>query len=183
MFIHKSHSKKDLINIIKTFKIDIDEPNAYRKRDLVTRLKKELSLIDSIEPELDVYLFNNKIDLLEYLRNCNPKKVLSIKEKNNVILTCKRLQHYIKNNYNIDSSTYSDIDEVIDDAKYIEPYGSIPSVRRACKGLNDEPSKIFKLNPFIDKLTEREIAKRLAYKNINHMKLKVHYGSFHLTFD
>ena len=112
MFIHKTRSKKDLCNIIKTFKINIDEPESFRKKDLIKELVSEFRFIDEIEPELEYYMFYNLVDLKTYLYNCNPKKLLSVKEKNNVILTCKRIQQYILNNYSIQSSSFSDMDEL-----------------------------------------------------------------------
>ena len=98
MFIHKTHSKKDLSNIIKIFNININEPDKLKKKDLIKELIIQFSFIDEIEPELDYYMFYNLVDLKTYLYNCNPKKLLSIKEKNHVILTCKRIQQYINNN-------------------------------------------------------------------------------------
>ena len=183
MLIHKTHSKKDLVNIIKTFNIKIPDPSLHKKKQLLTLLKKELLLLDEIEPELDIYMFYNLVDLKNYLSSCNPKKVLSIKEKNHVILSCKRLQQFIYNNYNIDNSSFDNIKEVNDLAEFIEPYGDIPSVRRACKGLNNNPYHEFNLNPKISKQTLRELEKRELYKIKYPNKLEVKYGSFHITFD
>ena len=183
MFIHKTHSKKDLCNIIKTFNIKIEEPEKLRKKDLIKEVISEFRFIDEIEPELEYYMFYNLVDLKSYLYNCNPKKILSIKEKNNVILTCKRIQQYIFNSYSIDHSSFNDVNEIHKVAKYIEPYGDIPSVRRACKGLNDCPNKIFKLNPNISKQTARELEKKAEYKKKYEVKITVEFGKFLITFD
>jgi len=183
MLIHKTHSKKDLINIIKTFNINIPEPNTHKKKQLLTLLKKELLTLDEIEPELDVYMFYNLVDLKTYLSSCNPKKLLSIKDKNNVILTCKRLQQFIYNNYIIESSSFKDIDEVYRLGKYIEPYGDIPSVRRACKGLNNCTYYEFNLTPIISKITARELDKRAEYKKKYPIKIEIKTGTFTISFD
>ena len=60
--IHKSHSKKELCDIIKTFEIDIDQPETMKKKQLVSRLTSELQMMDTIKPELDRYVFYNFID-------------------------------------------------------------------------------------------------------------------------
>ena len=53
--IHKSHSKKELCDIIKTFEIDIDKPETM-KTQLVSKLTTELQNMDTIKPELiDMY--------------------------------------------------------------------------------------------------------------------------------
>ena len=63
MKIHKTHSKKELVEIIQQFKIDVDNPTTLRKKQLVSRLEKELDLMHEIEPELDRYVFYNFIDM------------------------------------------------------------------------------------------------------------------------
>mgnify|MGYP003124107441 CR=1 FL=1 len=183
MLIHKTHSKKDLCNIIKTFNINIPDPSLHKKKLLLTLLKKEILTLEEIEPELDIYMFYNLVDLKCFLHSCNPKKLLSIKEKNHVILSCKRLQQFIYNSYFIGSSSFNSIEEVEELAKFIEPYGDIPSVRRACKGLNKHPNHVFNLNPKISKQTLRELEKRELYKIKYPMKLGIKTGSFCLTFD
>ena len=183
MLIHKTHSKKDLINIIKTFKINIDNPDKLLKKELIKNIIQQFKFIDEIEPELEIYMFYNLVDLKTYLYNCNPKKLLSIKEKNNVILSCKRIQQYVFNHYIISNSSFKDMDEIYELANYIEPYGDIPSVRRACKGLNNHQDKIFNLNPIISKQTARELEKKAEYKKTYQNKLEVNYGKYYVSFD
>lgn len=183
MLIHKTHSKKDLCNIIRTFNISIDDPEKLKKKELIRTLVYKFKYIDEIEPDLDFYMIYNLVDLKTYLYNCNPKKILSIKDKNEVILICKRIQQYINNNYIVNHSSFNSIDEIQKTAKYIEPYGDIPSVRRACKCLNNHPDKIFNLQPKISKQTLRELEKRAEYKKKYENKLIVKYGKYLVQFD
>ncbi len=183
MFIHKSHSKKDLVNIIETFKICINDPKQYKKKELLKILNMKLDELEEIEPELTYYMFYNIIELKDYLGKCNPKKLLSIKEKNHVILLCKALQQYINNNYILEQSTFTSTDEIYKIAKEIEPYGDIPSVRRACKGLNNHPCKIYKIDPYISKQTQAELNRRAEYKKKYPTKLIYKKGKFLVTFD
>ena len=166
MLIHKSHSKKDLINIINTFKFDIGNTEKLKKRQLVDKLQRHLLLIDTIEPELNIYMFHNLIDLKTFLSNCNPKKVLTIKEKNNVINICKKIKHYCYNKCRLDLSLYLDHKEIEADALYIEPFGDIPSVRKACYLLNKDINYKFNLNPKQSKQTIKELENRRRLKQI-----------------
>ena len=78
MIIDKSFSKSELINIIKTYKIDIDNPGKYRKVELSALLVEKLNSLDDIIPSPNLP-FLNIIELKFYLTNINPKKTLSIK--------------------------------------------------------------------------------------------------------
>ena len=50
MIIDKSFSKSELINIIKTYNINIDNPSKYRKVELSALLVQKLNSIDDIIP-------------------------------------------------------------------------------------------------------------------------------------
>ncbi len=63
MLIHKTHSKKDLCNIIRTFNISIDDPEKLKKKELIRTLVYKFKYIDEIEPDLDFYMIYNLVDL------------------------------------------------------------------------------------------------------------------------
>tara|TARA_R110002126_G_scaffold234421_4_gene378435 strand:+ start:2119 stop:2667 length:549 start_codon:yes stop_codon:yes gene_type:complete len=182
MFIHKSHSKKDLINIIKKLNINIPNPQKYKKVEISALLDNKINMIDSIEPceELCIY---NMIDLKMFLENCNPKKLLTIKERNNIILICKRVKHYCINNYNIEVTDYEDNNELYNEAIYINRYGDIPSVRKTIKLLMNDPVKLCDLNPIISPIIMRELKKKELYKKVVINKLKVNYGKYYVDFN
>lgn len=183
MFIHKSHSKKDLNNIIETFKINIPNSQQYKKKELLRLLTKELDEMDEIEPETKYYLFYNIIELKDYLSQCNPKKLLSIKQKSEIILHCKELQQYIKNGYNIEYSIFNHENEIHKMCKYIQPYGDIPSVRKALWKLNKHPLNIYNYPPTISKQTQAELDRRQLLKCKYPKKLTLTHGKFFITFD
>ena len=58
MFIHKSHSKKDLINIIKKLNINIPNPQKYKKVEISALLDNKINMIDSIEPCEELCIYN-----------------------------------------------------------------------------------------------------------------------------
>jgi hypothetical protein len=183
MFIHKSHSKKDLNNIIETFKIKIDNPKQYKKKQLLRLLTKELNEMDEIEPETKYYLFYNIIELKDYLASCNPKKLLSIKDKSEIILHCKEIQQYIRNGFNIEYSIFNSEDELHKLCKYIQPYGDIPSVRKALWKLMKHPQNIFNYPPTISKQTQAELDRRELLKCKYPKKLTIATGKFYVSFD
>lgn len=182
--IHKSHSKKDLLNIIQIFKFDIGNTDKLKKKDIVKRLQQYILLLDKIEPELEVYMFFDIIELKQFLCNCNPKKVLTIKEKNNVINICKKIKNYCYNKYELSVSLYDDYDEILKDAKYIEPYGDIPSVRKVCNLLNKDIYYNFNLSPKMSKQTIKELENKRLMKEIkNPVSLRIIRKHIILNFD
>ena len=183
MFIHKSHSKKDLNNIIETFNINIENPRQYKKKELLRIFTKELNEMDEIEPETKYYLFFNIIELKDYLSSCNPKKLLSIKEKSEIILHCKEIQQYIRNGYDIDCSVFDEEDDVHKLCKYIQPYGDIPSVRKALWKLQKHPLNIYNYEPIISKQTQAELDRRDKIKNKYPSHLTLKTGKFFIHFD
>ena len=90
MIIHKTHSKAELVNIIVNYDIDINNPVKYRKIELSAILVKSLQLIDKIIPVPNMP-FLTLIELKEYLVNINPKKTLTIKQKNQIVMKCKKI--------------------------------------------------------------------------------------------
>ena len=180
--IHKSHSKKELCDIIKTFEIDIDQPETMKKKQLVKRLSSELDIIDIIKPELDRYVFYNLIDLKEFLGTCNPKKRLTIKQKNDVILDCRKIQQYIKSDYIVKGSSFSSIEDIHELATSLLHAGDIPSVRRMCRDLNKDPKTMVPFHPLLSRQTKRELEIRENLKKRYSQKLEVKTGYFALSF-
>lgn len=181
MFIHKSHSKKDLINIIKKLDINIPNPQKYKKVEISALLDNKLDSIDNVDPCEELCIFNI-IDLKLFLKNCNPKKLLTIKERNNIILICKRIKHYCINRFNIEVTDYEDMNDLYNEAVYINGYGDIPSVRKTIKILMNDPKKLYDLKPIISPIIKRELERKLLYKKVISYKLKVNYGKYYVDF-
>jgi hypothetical protein len=85
--IHKSHTKKDLVEVIDVFDFkDVAENYKEMNKDaLVQLLDIHLRTIMKITPDKKYYDFDDLNDLQEYLRRPSPKQVLSIKEKDMII--------------------------------------------------------------------------------------------------
>ena len=77
MHIHKSHSKKELIEIADFFRFPIDDLEELSKPDLIMKMKEAWDKVPEIIPDYDILLVNNKDELKDYLQNQNqqiPKK-------------------------------------------------------------------------------------------------------------
>lgn len=180
--IHKTHSKNELVKIIESCEIDIKNPRKYRKIDLSNLLDEKLKLIDQIKPNEDLCIYN-LTDLRYYLSIINPKKKLSIKEKNKVILICKKIKHLSRNSFLLSESEYSSMEEVFKDADYICEFGDIPSVRKAIRDLN---KYTFLKKPFEPKLSDimkKELDMKEKLKKTNIYKCDIKHGKFIITFD
>lgn len=180
MFIHKTHSKNELVKINNIFKLNIVNPKALRKIQLSRILLDKVESLSEIEPNEEYCIFNI-IDLKMYLITCNPRKILSIKEKNKVILICKKLKHYARNGFDLHATDYDSIYEVMDDASYISKYGDVPSVRKTCKELNMNVR--YNYVPTISPIVQKELQLKEKYKKKKIYTLEVHQGKYHLNFD
>lgn len=184
--IHKSHSKLELCQLIDTyFKEDIKNPKKHKKADLKKLLESHIPFIDSINipSNNNIYYFTNLVDLKLYLINVNPKKLLTVKQKQQIQMICKRLKHYCNSNYNLNGTDYKDINEVYVDAKYIEAYGDIPTVRKVCHKLNNCYNKPCILKPKISDIVKKELEKKELYKSSKIIKCTVRHGHFIVQFD
>ena len=181
MIIHKSHSKNELVHLINRYNININNPKQYRKVDLSALLVDRIKKLDCIEPVEDLPHLN-LIELKLYLIKIHPNKILTIKEKHNVIYTCKKIKHFCRNGYNVSFTDYPTIDDVYNDAVYIKPYGDIPSVRKALIELNDNPHKPYCIDPVISPYCLRELEMRHKLKQSKKIIFKYEVGKFFIEF-
>ena len=170
--INKTHSKKDLIKINNTFDCGIINANQYKKNELSKRLETIIWNMEKIEPN-DEYCFSNLIDLKYYLMNTNPKKLLTIKQKNELILNCKRIKHYCNNSFELSKTEFTSKEEVFALAQECSMFADIPSVRKMIKSLNADPDKLFTIVPNISKPMIKEIELKKKLKNTSSIALIV----------
>jgi len=181
MIIHKTHSKAELVNIIVNYNIDINNPVKYRKIELSAILVKSLQLIDNIIPVPNMP-FLTLIELKEYLVNINPKKTLTIKQKNEIVMKCKKIKHYCDNSYCLNNSFFSSQDELQEDIDLIKGFGIIPSVRLAIKKYNANENLNDKVQVYIPDYIQRELNYKKKLKNKTEQSLKVKTGRFYISF-
>ena len=181
--INKTYSKGDMIDIIRTFNIDIPNFAIMDKSTLSMKLWEELCSIDYLPCDNDIYNIKNIEELKIYLMQKNPNKTLSVKDKTKLMRFCKEVIVYCNNGYNVDFSIFNDFNEIKIQMEDICKYGDIPSVRRSIKLFNKDPKLNIKLEPIIS----NRVKKQLELKEKN--KIKKTYnatfkkGRFIISFD
>lgn len=180
---HKSHSRRELIEIIKLFKLPIEDCEDYNKKDLTEKMIDTLNTIDNIIPDEHFYGINNLNELKEHLIKPNQKKILSIKDKNEIMITAKLIISFCKGGYCVEISYFDSMDEIYVEARRVSQFGDIPSVRRMCKLLNNNPHSNEMIYPVISKKVQRDLeVKSLTSKKV-HKSLHVKHGIVNVVFD
>ena len=184
MEINKTHSKNDLIELINTLNLKVVFSHADNKKSIQDKL---LELLQNKEQQKDfnfdnVYKINSYKDLKYYLINKNPKKTLSIKEKNDVMKICKNIIHYCNNGELIElSGYYNDKQQIHDDMLYIIQHGDIPSVRRVCRLMNKNKPLKDHYNPIISPQVKKQLDEKVdihttsPYLLVKKEKVLVHF--------
>lgn len=183
MKIHTSHSRKELIQVIQQFNINIPNKDDLSKKEIQVLLINELLGLDEICEEDEYFFVKSKDELIDYLRKPNQSKTLTIKEKDNVMLTAKKIIGYCKNSYFLTPYNYETFDDLLEEANYIAKFGDIPSCRRAIKMLNNDPKLDYKIDIVLSKRVKKDLEKREAVKNATIAKYSLKFGKFTIVFD
>ena len=185
MKIHTSHSRKELIQVIDQFNIDIPDKIDLCKKEIQVLLTNKLMEIPSkdFKEENEYFFVKSKVELIDYLSKPNQSKSLTIKEKDQVMLTAKKIIGYCKNSFFLTPYNYESFDELLKEAKYIAKFGDIPSCRRAINLLNNDPKLEYKIDIVLSKRVKKDIEKKLAVKEASVPKACVRFGSFTINFD
>ena len=174
--IHKSHSKNDLIDLINHLGLKITFSHQDNKKDIQDKFK--ILLKNNIEIKKNYYNIENKDGLKFFLQNQNKKKLLTTKEKNEVMNIAKFIINYCKSGYDLDCSKYNSMQEIIDDMDYIKQFGDIPSVRRCCKLLKDD-LKILPttFKPYISPQVQKTLDDKKITKSVRYANLKIRHST------
>ena len=181
MIIHKSHSKKSLIELFDDLNCPLDIP-VETKRDAIEQIKS------MIKPSLNLKIDNNYniqniTDLISYLEKKNTHEKISMENKNEVMLKCKKIIKYATSGYNFDATDYKTRQDLYNDIIFISPYGFIRSVRRACKLYNEDVNRIEHVNPIIPKKIQKELNEKRKIKKSYYYNFKITHGKYILKFD
>lgn len=172
MIIDKSHSKTDLIELINDLNLPIVHSHQDCKLDIQNKFKECMS--KKFEIQDNFYKIKNKEDLISYLENKNPKKTLTIKEKQAVMLICKKIIQYCKSDFDLTITDYKDQKELIDDMDYIKQFGDIPSARRCCRLINEDPKMGgLKFKPLISPQVQKDLDQKKKTKKVVSYKLTI----------
>lgn len=181
--IHKSFSKQDLIHLINSLNIPVIFNHSINKREIQEKLVNYYHEKEEDIKKENVYGIVTKQDLFIYLSKLNPKKTLNIKEKNNIMTICKEIIRYCNNKYDLNYTSYNNLQDIVDDMNYIKQYGDIPSVRRCCKLMNG----CCKVNDTFKPLISPQVKQMLQEKSISKTQiiicLTIKKGPIVLSFD
>ena len=176
IYIHKSFSKRELVEIISHFRINIGEPTQYNKKELQEVLiSKLLKMKDTDINYCNKYFCNSVEDMIKYLISFNVRKTLSVKEKESIMKISKRLNTYCKNDYNIEFTLYQNIYEIILDAQKIAKFGESPTIRKTIDLINCDPKINIIITPFLttaDAIALAEEEEKLKNENFNKLSIR-----------
>tara|TARA_R110000744_G_scaffold62377_1_gene128746 strand:+ start:11 stop:577 length:567 start_codon:yes stop_codon:yes gene_type:complete len=175
--INKTHSKNDLFDLINLVNIPIIFSHSDNKQDLHNKLNNILK--ESFEIKPNHFGITNIDNLKEFLINKNPKKILTVKDKSEVMAIAKHVINYCKNGYELEYSyKYNSHQEIKDDIDYIKQFGDTPSVRRACRLINQDPFFAQdKFTPLISPQVKRVLEAKLLTKSVRMNCLKIRRGT------
>ena len=182
--IDKSFTKKDVIEIIQTYDMPIDDPKQHNKNELNTILTELLVTEDfQISFSSDYPDFFKNEDLIEYLSVPKSNEELNYKDKSDMIQKAKKLINYARNGYMLSFTDYLSHDIIYQDGIIVANHCGIPTCRRAIDELNKDP----KIRNKIEKQITPKIKKKLQQKKINKEELnprfKFRRGIYEISFD
>ena len=182
--IHKTFTKKDLIEIIQAYDIPIDDPKQYNKNDLSITLTELLITEDfQIDFSPDYPDFFKNEDLIEYLSLPKSNEDLNYQEKSEMIQKAKKLITYARNGYMLSFTEYLSHDDLYQDGIIVANHCDIPTCRRAVDELNKDP----KIRNKIEKQITPKVKKKLDQKKINKEELQPRFkfrrGIYEINFD
>jgi len=182
--IHKSHSKKDLLNYIHMFSIPTGLSSKHNKFQVAEGLWDIISKLDYLYIKEDnELLIKDLIGLRKYLLSPNPNKLLTIKEKDDIVLISKKILHYCDNSYDIDICCYFNRELLYEDASYISLHADIPIVRKAINKLMKDPLKLKNISLKVSPIVQKKLNDKKTMMRTSHYKCKITKGSFWISFD
>ena len=181
--IHKTHSKRDIIEIIELLNIPIEDPNDLNKHQLQTKLLKYCN-DNSTTMYLPNHLFITSMeDLKVHLKNLNQRKISGTDTRANVMKKAKKLTQYSKAGYMYFERGYMYLDDIIEDIEYILPFGDYPSVRKSIANINNDPKLKNKYFPVISHKEQVRIKEKQEAKYQKAGCAVVKKGKWVLYFD
>ena len=184
--IHKSHTKKDLQEVVDVFEFGeaIEDFKALSKEVLVKLLDIHLRTIMDIKPHKEYFDFDDISDLHEYLRRPSPKHILTIKEKDMIIDKSKKIIFYCQiAGCCVGSTTYGSLKEIKEDVEIIKKYGDIPTCRRALTLLKqDSAFRDICLTPMMTYRTQQRLARKKRLKEGAMARVSINHGTFLVDF-
>ena len=184
IMIDKSWTKKDLLEIIKVYEIDIEDAKELSKKPLTEELYFQLlnteNYLDWNSEYPDVYVWN---DLVELLEKPKANTELDYRQKQEIIHEAKTILNYCRNGFLLSNTEYECFDYIYLVALKVSQHCDISTCRRAIGEFNKD-QKV--RNPLEPKISQK-MQKMLEQKKINKAeltpKLFIRREPIHITFD
>ena len=164
MIVHKSHSKKDLVELFDKLGVGLNSKST------------KTEILINIDTYINESKFNDKIrnktELLDYLKTETPKQRPDMETKNYIMFKAKKVIKWANEGYFFNENTYLYEDEPLNDIMIIYKWGDIPSVRRACKFYNNYDKKKLHINPIISEDIQKLIHEKSKLKRKYNVSMK-----------
>ena len=183
MDIHKTFSKKDIVEICDILTIDIEDIGDFNKAQLIKALGKWVTENPQQRFLPNILHIDNSLELQTHLKSINQCKINSAQTKSDVMRRAKKIIAYGKNGYIVTSYGYEDICQVKEDIEFILPYGDSPSVRKAIEWVNNDPKLTEKYFPIISEAVKQKIHIKRELKIQSQGKMSLRFGHFVVVFD
>jgi hypothetical protein len=135
MYIHKTFSMSELIDIIEIFEMDVPDYKDYYKDGLIFYMEIYLQSNRYCNFDNEYFNIKNHFELVSYLQNPNNRFKISVNEKKRIDSIAKKIIKYCKKFSN------DNFDEIFNLGNSLSKYGDLPSVRKAITLLNKYPNK------------------------------------------
>jgi len=169
MNIHSTHTKEQLVKVIRLLDIDVKYSNLIKK-EIIDNLNDYIeNNIDRKLPKNPLF-FKNVKDIISYFAEPAKciKKIITSKDKEKLIVLSRRLINFVSTGCDYDLNFFSDKEDLHYTILFICKYGgTISTCRRAINMINNTmpPDKKYEMD-FDDEtlkfLQEKEMKKYLA---------------------
>jgi hypothetical protein len=181
--IHKSFSKKDMIEICDLLHIEIEDIGDLNKKQL------QVEIINYINKNKKGIFLPNPLfitdinDLEKHLKNINQKKIDYCNTRDEVMFKCKKISAYCKNGYAFYPYSYETLQELTDDIDFILPFGDCPSVRKAIALVNQDIKFRYKYEPVVSAKCIHKLKQKKEMKIRKNGYATIKQGCFKIVFD
>jgi hypothetical protein len=186
LVIHKSHSKNDMLRLIKELSIDvghsIDILVQRNKAQLGKVLAEWVTLRGTFRNPRNYMCLHTKSDLITHLTEPNPKKVLTVRQKQEIMAMCKKINKFSDNHYSLKATEFGSKEEVYAMADHVARHGDIPSCRKCIAKLMGDCNKIRKIEPTLSKIVKHELDQKKKVKTNYYTSLTIKQGRFVIAF-
>ena len=180
--IHKTFTKKDLLEFVEIYEMEIEDPSSLSKKDLQIQIEDYLQLTDNL-PFTTEYDFNTPEELLEYLQNQKPNVDLNYREKGEMITLAKKILKYTRNGFSIAFADFNDIEEIYQKGIVLANHGDIPTCRRAVEELNKDQKIRNKIEIQISSKVKKDLEQKKIDKNSLQINFKIERKNIVINFD